>query len=76
MAVKLDYLVLKEIISQLDEGRGKGYMISKYFYGPELELMPKIRIDGKFKTYKNIFKGKVAYSFISYKGRRNQPRVL
>ena len=62
MTLTIDHFVMNEIISQLDEGRGKGYMISKYFYGPKLEPIPKIRIDGKFKAFKNNFKGKVHYS--------------
>ena len=62
MALTIGHLVMKEIISQQDEGRSKGFMISKYFYGPELELMPKIRIDGKFKMFKNNFKGNMNYS--------------
>ena len=62
MVLTIDHLVLKEIILQPADSRGKGFITSKYFYGPELEPMPKIRIDGKFKTYKDIFKGKVAYS--------------
>ena len=62
MALTIGQLVMDEIISQLDEGKIKGLMILKYFYRPELELMPKVRIDRKFKTFKNSFNGKVAYS--------------
>ena len=59
MALTIDQLVMDKIISQPDEGKIKGLMISKYFYRPELEPM---RIDGKFKTFKRNFKGKVNYS--------------
>ena len=62
MALTIDQLVMDEIISQPDEGKMEGLMISKYFYGPELESMPKVRIDEKFKTFKSNFKGKVNYS--------------
>ena len=62
MALTIDQLVMDEIISQLDEGKIKGLMISKYFYGPDLESMPKVRIDRKFKMFKSNFKSKVNYS--------------
>ena len=76
MALTTDHLVMKEIISQLDEGRSKGFMISKYFYGPELEPVSKIRIDGKFKMYKNNFKGKVNYSLAIRVNKTNQEFFL
>ena len=62
MTLMIDQLVMDEIISQPDEGKIKGFMVLKYFYGPELEPMPKVRIDRKFKTFKSNFKGKVNYS--------------
>ena len=58
----IDQLVMDEIISQPDEGKIKGLMVSKYFDRPELEPMPEVSIDGKFKTFKSNFKGKVNYS--------------
>ena len=72
MALTIEQLVMKEIISQPDEGRGKGFMISKYFYGPELERMPKIRIDKNFKTFKNNFKGKANYSLAIWVNKTKQ----
>ena len=63
MALTIDELVMNEIISKPDEGKIKSLMISKYFYGPELEPMPKVRTDGKVKTFKSNFKDKVNYAF-------------
>ena len=62
MGLTIDQLVIDEIISQPDKGKIKGLMVSKYFYRPELEPMPKVKIDGKSKTFKSNFKGKVNYS--------------
>ena len=58
----IDQLVMDEIILQPGEGKIRGLMVSKYFYGPELEPMPKVRIDRKFKMFKSNFKGKVNYT--------------
>ena len=72
MALTIDQLVMDEIISQPDEGKIKSLMVSKYFYGPEPELMPKVRIDGKFKMFKRNFNGKVSYSLATKVDETNQ----